>query len=101
MRGRSESISLHRTFKAGSHMALQVRASLEIERRPAGLSMMVSSSFCAASGSRRIMGSIVCSSIDAVREMLRVLPRSSSYGIQGSDTRGQSVVKYVACERAR
>lgn len=58
--GSKESSSLHSTFKAGSHMALQVRARRDMERRPLGESMMVSNSFLAASGSRRIVGNIVC-----------------------------------------
>lgn len=61
MSGRSESSSLQSTSSAGSHIALQVRANRDMERRPLGDSTMVSRSFFAASGSRNRAGNMVWS----------------------------------------
>lgn len=58
--GIRESSSFQSTFKAGSQNDLQVRANLDTERLPPGISLMASMSFWVTSESRRIEGNIVC-----------------------------------------
>ena len=60
MSGINESSSLHKTSKAGSENALQVRDKRESERLPPVESRMASRSLFVASASRRIEGAIVC-----------------------------------------
>ena len=58
--GISESSSFQSMFKAGSQNDLQVRANLDTERLPPGISFIASMSFWVTSESRRIEGNIDC-----------------------------------------
>jgi hypothetical protein len=60
MRGTKESSSCHSLFKAGSDKALQVRANLESALRPLSSRRMASNSLSVASGSDKMVRTMIC-----------------------------------------